>query len=134
MLLYGSEPSAERVLEKRLTDLPTGPDAVAVARAALEATLADWGWEHRIDSATLGVSEVTTVVLAMECDQAQLALLRYQRHLTVELRCGGARHRFSEVIGGSAERARGIAMIDDLVSLWGVRPADDGEAIWFELR
>jgi hypothetical protein len=134
MLLYGPEPSVEPVRDRVQIDLPPGPAAVSAAREQLARTLQEWRWERCADAATLCVSEVTTALLTMDCDLVQLVLLRCDEHVTVELRCSGARHRFSTVIGDDATVARGMALIDELVPLWGVRPADDGEAVWFELR
>lgn len=134
MLLYGSDPTTEAVLETRKVDLPAGAGAVAIARDHVARALVAWEWERCTDLAALCVSEVVTALLALDSESLQLVLLRSSDQLTVELRACRARKRFSTSIGEDAARARGIAVIDDLVPLWGVRPADDGEAIWFELR
>lgn len=134
MLLYGSDPSPEAVLETSRFELPVDQGAVASARDHLSHTLTAWGWQHRTDTAVLCVSELTTALLAMDCRGLHLSISRRRDRVTVELQCRGAQQRFSEMLGGDPERARGIAVIDDQVALWGVRPADDGETIWFELR
>lgn len=134
MLLYGQEPSSEPVLEEERFDAPVGPDAAGKLREHLQETLERWGWDHCVDAATVCASEVATVLLAVDCAELSMTAARHAHHVTVIVRCGGAARRFADVVGADTSRARGLAMLDDLVSLWGVRPTGDGDAIWFELR
>ena len=134
MLLYGeAPPTGEPTLDLRRHPLPPGPEAGAAARAVLQRVLSQWEWDGWVDAAHQCVCEVLAALASESPTGVELWAYRRPHQITLELQYHGT-DRFHELLGGARDRARAIALVDDLVPLWGVRPCGDGEAIWFELR
>jgi hypothetical protein len=134
VLLYGeAPPTGETTLDMRRHPLPPGPEAGATARTHLERILEAWGWDDWVAPADQCVSEVLSALADEEPTAIELWAYRRAKQVTLELQYHGTA-RFHQLLGSQRERALAIAMVDDLVPLWGVRPCGDGEAIWFELR
>ena len=131
MLLYGDEPPAgEPTLEMVRSPLPSDGSSGEEARTVLAKLLARWGWESRVDEAT---GCVTTVLRALEDsrpESLELWALRRQHQLTIELHYAGGAAKFHELVGAAGP----LRTVDMLAPLWGVRPLNDGEAVWFEFR
>ena len=131
MLLYGDEPPAgEPTLEMVRSPLPADGSPGDEARAVLGKLLARWGWDSRVDEAT---GCVTTILRALEDahpESLELWALRRQHQLTIEVHYAGGDARFHELVGAAGP----LRTVDMLAPLWGVRPLNDGEAVWFEFR
>jgi hypothetical protein len=131
MLLYGDEPPAgEPTLEMVRSPLPADGGSTDEARAVLGKLLARWGWDDRVDEAT---GCITTILRALEGshpESLELWALRRQHQLTVELHYAGGDARFHELVGAAGP----LRTVDMLAHMWGVRPMNDGEAVWFEFR
>lgn len=131
MLLYGDEPPAgEPTLEMVRSPLPPEAGSGAEARDVLAKLLARWGWESKVDEAT---GCVTTILRALEGshpESLELWALRRQHQLTIELHYAGGDAKFHELVGAAGP----LRTVDMLAPLWGVRPLNDGEAVWFEFR
>lgn len=134
MLLYGeAPPTGEPTLDLRRHPLPAGPDAGKTARAVLDRVLHGWDWDHWVEPALQCVCEVLVALQSEEPSAVELWIYRRAHQVTLELQYHGTA-RFHQLLGSERDRARAIALVDELVPLWGVRSCGDGEAIWFELR
>lgn len=124
MLLYGDAPSAgEPTLE--LYRRAVAADGV---RDALSGVLERWGWAAALDDVDVCATTVLHAVEDAEVERLEVVAFRRAHQLTVELHCFGGTFPFHQVLG----REHRVGIIDTLASLWGVRPLNDGEAVWFE--
>jgi anti-sigma regulatory factor (Ser/Thr protein kinase) len=106
--------------------------APRLARRFLDESLSAWGHPHRTADARLVVSELATN-----------AVIHARSEFSVRLRTADSRLRLA-VRDRSPEQpaippaphaagGRGLAMIDDLASRWGVETRQDGKTVWVEL-
>lgn len=122
MLLYGDAPSAgEPTLELVRRPLPPGHDPAAAAHEILERLLDRWGWLETVEPARRCVD---AVLGSLDAD-APLELVAFRRahQVTIEI------HHT-----GPAQVTATAPVADVEASLWGVRPIQDGQAVWFEFR
>jgi anti-sigma regulatory factor (Ser/Thr protein kinase) len=113
--------------------LPPKPSSVSAARRFVVDVLLDLDAEGAVDDAATLVSELATN-----------AVLHARTPFTVEvaldegvLRIGVLDHspavpRMRDY-GAEATTGRGMRLIESISSRWGVRTADDGKLVWFEL-
>ena len=135
MLLYGDMPAAgEPTLELLRRALPTDGGAVEAAGAILQRACTSWGWTEALGPAR----DCTAAVLDGLGDSApetlELFAFRRARQLTIEVHYSGVSTRFHQVAEDDPGRSAAAGRIDRLAPLWGVRPLNDGEAVWFEFH
>jgi len=124
MLLYGDTPPAgEPTLELVRRPLPSGDDVSTTAHDILERVFDRWGWNGALDSAEACVDAVLDSLDADEPHSVELFAFRRAHQVTVEVHYTGPSH---------VRAAAPVA--EDRAALWGVRPLQDGEAVWFEFR
>lgn len=133
MMLYGDGPATDTATDVEEVDLPAGPDAARVVRDTLMRALDSWGWAHRSDDATLCASDLVSVVLDAGYHDLHLVVCHLSDRISVEIRCRRGECRFADVLS-QGDGGRSITVVDDLATVWGVRPTGDGDAVWFELR
>jgi anti-sigma regulatory factor (Ser/Thr protein kinase) len=96
-------------------------------------TLSRWSCEHVADDVALLVSELVTNSVVHARSDVRLMLWRTGSGIRVEIidRNPGPvelRPFEPEALGG-----RGLRLVEALSRDWGVRPAQPGKAVWFEL-
>lgn len=131
MLLYGdTPPSGEPTLELVRRPLPAEGDCSSAAHEILERLLERWGWSGALDSAEACVDAVLDFGDDVRDGDAaapsavELVAFRRAHQVTVEVHHSAAR--------SAVPRTAPVA--DARAALWGVRPLQDGEAVWFEFR
>lgn len=135
MLLYGDAPAAgEPTLELLRRALPAGNGAPEAATAILERAFTSWGWSGALDAASGCARAVLDGLAGSPPDTLELFAFRRAHQLTVEIHYTGVTTRFHQAAADDPARARAAARIDRLAPLWGVRPVNDGEAVWFEFH
>lgn len=136
MLLYGAAPPAtEPSLEMVRRPIPvSGAEAAAAAREILDQTVPRWGLDAVGAAASQCLSEVLASLSQTRPDELVLHLVRRPQQLDVELVFAGVDLRLHEELAGDPSRARAIGLVDELATLWGVRPMGDGEVLWFEFH
>lgn len=113
--------------------LPPQPQAVAEARELTRAALTSWGLQPLLDPATLVVSELVTN-----------ALTHARSEMTLELRWGEGLLRISVTDASpdsperqdadpGAEGGRGMHMVTELASGWGIEHLPSGKRVWAEI-
>ena len=131
MLLYGdSPPSGEPTLELLRRPVPVDGDAPTTACTLLDTALERWGWNGAVEAANGCLAAVVGSVIDAGADAIELFAFRRAHQLNVEVHFSGTGARFHELLGAEPRLNR----IDSLASLWGVRPLNEGEAVWFEFR
>jgi anti-sigma regulatory factor (Ser/Thr protein kinase) len=104
-------------------------DAPRRSRAFIREHLDEWGASHCEHEAVLVVSELVTNVVRHAHTEIHLHAEWDAATLRVEVRDG------SSVLPAIAdledEHGRGLRLVQQLASAWGVEQRDDGKAVWF---
>lgn len=115
-------------------ELPVSPAAPAIARDFLRASTCVAHHSAVVDDAVLLVSELVTnsvlhggppVVVAVDCDGDALQ---------VRVRDGSSELPAPRHALQADENGRGLALVANLSSSWGVDPVPDGKHVWFMIR
>lgn len=119
---------------QRRTVLAAEPRSAGRARGTVRDLLTHAGLDGLIDEATLLVSEVVTNAVLHAATTIELVCRLETGRLCVEV-CDrspvlpGRRHYHDDAMTG-----RGLGMVEQLASAWGVQPnASGGKTVWFEL-
>lgn len=109
------------------------PGSAAAARRFVGETLGTWGCDALVDAGRLLVSElVTNGVLHARTPMTLVVKLR-RDGVRVEVHDGSTSAPTVRDYGDHAMTGRGLSLIADLASRWGVERHGDGKAVWFEL-
>jgi anti-sigma regulatory factor (Ser/Thr protein kinase) len=109
------------------------PSSAARAREFVDRTLGEWGCDALVDAARLLVSELVTNAVLHARTDFELVVRLHRGGVRVEVSDGSSsapvvRHYEDEAMTG-----RGLALVDELASRWGVDERPHGKAVWFEL-
>ncbi|MGZ6827885.1 MAG: ATP-binding protein [Mycobacteriales bacterium] len=108
--------------------------SVPAARAFVRRVLGEWQLDLLVDAAVLVVSELATnAVLHARSGFTVRLELDAQSTLRVEVLDASAALPAPRSFSVGATTGRGLAIIEDLVSAWGVERVDGGKAVWVEL-
>ncbi|MFD6347624.1 ATP-binding protein [Streptomyces roseolus] len=95
--------------------------------------LTRWGLDQVTDSATLALTElVANVVRHVPGRRCSVLFLREPYGLRVEVADGVACALHAKVPEATAERGRGLAVVEGVTDRWGVEERRDGKTVWFE--
>jgi anti-sigma regulatory factor (Ser/Thr protein kinase) len=112
---------------RRLAPHPTAPRA---ARDLVSRALVDWRLSQQIPDACLVVSELVTNAMIHAGTDIDLTLAEHRRSVRVAVRDHGHALRV-ERHGRSDEHGRGLGIVAELASAWGVLPhSDGGKVVW----
>ncbi|WP_269287643.1 MULTISPECIES: ATP-binding protein [Streptomyces] len=113
--------------------LPRTPTACRQARSALRQVLRQWGMEHFTDTAELLVSELVTNAVRYAPGPIHLTA-RGGHALRCHIDDGSRLLPRLHNARPDDEFGRGLALVDQLASDWGVDLTDCGKSVWFELK
>jgi anti-sigma regulatory factor (Ser/Thr protein kinase) len=127
-------------------EYPQSPESVGKARDTIRKALADWGISSLTDEVVLCVSEaVTNSVQHAHTPFRTVVLVAWHRESTLHVEViDGDRHRPRRTVpleaGGITlpaqnrlrDTGRGIFLISQLATRWGVAPWPPGKRVWFE--
>jgi anti-sigma regulatory factor (Ser/Thr protein kinase) len=125
---------------------PRAPESVAMARETIRKALADWGLSALADDVVLCVSEaVTNSIQHARAPFRSVTLTGWYTGETVHVEViDGDRHRPKRSVPPEAavvpwpgqprlrDRGRGIFLISQLSTRWGVARRPPGKRVWFE--
>ena len=86
-----------------------------------------------VDAASLLVSELVTNAIVHARTDVELRLMADDRMLRAEVSDGNPTFPSPRRPMGLAGTGRGLLLMDDLASRWGVSPTGAGKTVWFEL-
>ena len=109
------------------------PASVGSSRGFVQATLLAWQLESLVDTATLLTSELATNVVLHARTGFRLSIV-LDGDLTIEVWDGSTTEPVSGEMDPSAERGRGLQVIQALADRWGTRPDGEGKTVWFALN
>jgi anti-sigma regulatory factor (Ser/Thr protein kinase) len=96
-------------------------------------TLSDWSCGHLADDAALLVSELVTNAVVHARSDVALRLWRTGSGVRVEIADRNPKPVVRRPVDPEAVGGRGLHLVDTLARDWGVRRAEPGKAVWFEL-
>ena len=129
--MRGSGPPHERVVERTLTATPT---AAALARATAKVACRAWRIPSACEVAVLAVSElVGNAARHGGSGRLTLRLSMTPRRLRLEVVDATAGIPTVRRPGPDAESGRGLWLISELSTRWGVEPTGAGKRIWVEV-
>ena len=115
--------------------LPGEPASVGAVRHWLHALLTEWSW-LQVDDAELLASELVTNAVVHGEGSVTVRVWPGARGLRVEVSDrGGGTPRPQERRNAESEGGRGLGIVDELASRWGVAPRTigPGTTVWFEM-
>lgn len=114
--------------------LPATAAAAGRARDTVRGVLTGWGLDGEADTATLLVSELVTNAVRHAGTSLDITVLHTDDCLRVAVSDGEGSHwpRLVEP-DLDAEGGRGLWLVDQLASSWGISAEEHGKAVWFEL-
>lgn len=118
---------AEATFEPRLT-------SASAARRFLRATLRSWRYDRPTETALLLTNELVTNALLHAGTDVTVVLQKKPGRLRVAVGDGSERLPVRRQPSVEATGGRGIPLVDQLSSVWGVDRTNDGKRVWFELR
>jgi anti-sigma regulatory factor (Ser/Thr protein kinase) len=114
--------------------LPGVTASVPAARRFVRRTLASWELDTLVEAACLVVSELTTnAVLHARSEFTVRLLLDGAGDLRLEVLDGSQRAPRPRSYSNGSTTGRGLSIVEDLVSTWGVEGRPDGKVVWVEL-
>src|SRR5690349_3290641 len=113
--------------------LDVDPRSVRAARQHVRTALTSAGLHDLLDSATLAVSEVVTNAIVHAGTEVRLRVFTDDAAARVEVEDRGLQLPVRRDYSDAAGTGRGLAMVEDVVSRWGVLELADGKVVWFEV-
>jgi anti-sigma regulatory factor (Ser/Thr protein kinase) len=96
-------------------------------------TLTGWACGHLADDAALLVSELVTNAVIHARSDVVLRLWRTDSGIRVEIAERDSQPVTARPVNPEALGGRGLYLVETLARDWGVRPAEPGKTVWFEL-
>ena len=113
--------------------LTARPTAVAQARDLIRDRLLAWGLQGLADVVELLVSELVTNALRYGIAPFGLRMTRDAEHVMVEVSDGNPTVPKLRNVQVGDEGGRGLHLVDELSTDWGVRSHPQGKTVWFTL-
>lgn len=114
----------------RLRPVPT---SAAEARRFIDVTLTGWGCEALVDSVVLLVSEVVTNAILHARSDIEIRVGDRGAMIRVEVTDQGEGDPVRRAFGEDATSGRGLAILEQVASAWGVTRTAGGKLVWFEV-
>jgi anti-sigma regulatory factor (Ser/Thr protein kinase) len=139
-----SAPNA--IVDSGRCEYPREPESVHKARDDIRKALAEWGFSSLIDDVVLCVSEAVTNSIQHACTPFRtVTVAAWHTGTTVRVDViDGDRHRPKRTVppeadadgrltrGQLRDNGRGIFLISQLATRWGVASCPPGKRVWFE--
>ena len=113
--------------------LTARPTAVAQARDLIRDRLSDWGLQGLADVVELLVSELVTNALRYGIAPFGLRMTRDSENVMIEVSDGNPTVPRLRNVQVGDEGGRGLHLVDELSTDWGVRSHPQGKTVWFTL-
>lgn len=114
-------------------DLPPGPLSAGAARSFVDATLAEWGYGHLSEIVRLLTSELVTNALLHAGTNMAIVVRFTDDRIRVEVEDASPAWPTRLSYAEDAATGRGLTIVEEIASAWGVRRIPGGKAVWFEV-
>ncbi|WP_309647318.1 ATP-binding protein, partial [Nocardioides sp.] len=127
-----TDPSRDRSRENR--QLRPHPSSVAEARRAVRAAFSGSSFDlELVDTAELCVSELVTNAVVHAGTDIVVAVQLYEGGARVAVQDRSAHLPVPRHYASLAATGRGLLMVDQLVTRWGVASSAESKTVWFEV-
>lgn len=120
-------------MTRRELRLPASRTSVRLARAELRRLLEETGREEWLDNAELALSELVTNAVVHVGGEVGLGLRVSDDCLRVEVSDASPHHPVARDYSPLAGTGRGLHIVGQLVSAWGVESLASSKVVWFEI-
>jgi DNA-binding NarL/FixJ family response regulator len=125
--------AAERVLRTQRQALPHADTSVRESRRLAQDALAGWCDDDVLAAAELLISEVVTNGVRHAQTDVDVRIAVSASHVRVEVADRSPTMPVLRTPSPHDLRGRGMRIVDDLASRWGVQQRRTGKCVWFEL-
>jgi anti-sigma regulatory factor (Ser/Thr protein kinase) len=123
-----------RTVQSADLELPAGLTGVSTARRWAASVCRKWGFPDEADVVSLLVSELVTNAVIHAGRPVRLHLAQPDGAVRVEVRDPDPRVPAVGEPGTLSEHGRGMVLLDELASSWGVDTREPlGKVVWFEV-
>ena len=120
-------------LDEARTELDRDLRSGSQARKFVSEALSRWDCESALDTVQLLVSELVTNAVVHAGSRPNVAVLLLPHAVRVEVADEAPAGLAPRDAGDADESGRGLFLLDELSSAWGVDASDDGKTVWFEV-
>ena len=113
------------------TRLRPAPTSAREARRFARSTLLEWGLTAAADVVELLVSELVTNSVLHARSEVEVRLRATESTLRVDVVDGSPRQPVLRTRDDKAMTGRGLALVAELSTEWGVDETPDGKSVWF---
>lgn len=117
-------------MNSALHQLPNSIHAPREAREFARGVLQEWGLEELNDLIGLLVSELVTNSVRYSSGEIGMRLQQQGDHVVVEVVDQESKGPRTQPEDNSAERGRGMVLVQELSSEWGTVPTEHGKSVW----
>lgn len=103
------------------------------ARRFVSAALERWDCEDALDTVQLLVTELVTNAVVHAGAKPSVAVILLPHALRVEVGDSDPSGPVAREASDEAESGRGLLLLDQMATRWGVETAADGKTVWFEV-
>ncbi|WP_246096747.1 ATP-binding protein [Streptomyces botrytidirepellens] len=126
---------AEAAIREYRQELTAHPQDLKVLRWTVRAHLRHWGFDQLVEAATLGVNELlSNVDKHTESASCVLTLQRQPAGVRVTVSDTSTDLPVVRAPDWAAESGRGLVLLRELATSWGVKPTAEGKDVWFEIE
>lgn len=119
--------------KRACVELPKGPRSASAARKFASLTLAEWGGEQLDDVVTLLLSELVTNSILHAGTHVEVCIFAGHDTLRVEVGDGSTAAPRARHFSAESTTGRGLGLVTELSTRWGVESRGDGKTVWFEV-
>lgn len=124
-----------RTARRAATNLPPARQSPSAARHFVAEMLRRWHLESAIEPAELLISELVTNAVVHAGTDVQLVVEAHDRVVHVEVIDLNRRPPVTRLMPyDDLQTGRGLTLLQNVASSWGVAPLDHGKAVWFEIN
>ena len=120
-------------LDEQRTQLDRDLRSSSHARRFVAAALERWDCERALDVVLLLVSELVTNAVVHAGSRPDVAVILLPHALRVEVADNDPAGPRARVAGDEDESGRGLLLLDQLSTKWGVDASPTGKTVWFEV-
>lgn len=125
--------AVEGAVARRRVSLGQEPHAPRQARRFVDETLRRWRCGEALETIELLVSELVTNALLHAESPAEVAVVLHPDSIRVEVADDSSELPRPREAGPRDPTGRGLALVEQLATAWGVEVRNEGKTVWFEV-
>ncbi len=125
--------TVEGAVAQRRVSLGHEPQAPRAARRFVDETLRRWRCAEALDTIELLVSELVTNAITHAASAAEVAVVLQPERIRIEVADESTELPKPREAGPRDASGRGLALVEELATAWGVDVRGEGKTVWFEV-